>query len=256
MNSLIKLDNVCFTYKQGKQQTQILKEHRSQIGEKEFVSLVGLSGCGKSTVLKLIAGLYEPERGSIEFGGRREGKRLGQVGFMPQQDMLMPWRNVLDNAALPLEIQGMEREQAYEKVLGLLPLFGLEGYQEAMPHQLSGGMRQRVSFLRAVLGGHSLLLLDEPFSALDAFTRKEMQQWLTEAWQSWGSSIFLVTHDLEEAIFLSDRIFIMEKGQTGPFQEIVVPFARPRSFSLNMNEEFIELRRDITQRLYEKREGL
>lgn len=256
MNSLIRLDNVSYTYKEGKHQTEILKNHQSEIGAKEFVSLVGLSGCGKSTVLKLIAGLHEPEMGSIEFCGRRDAKRLGKVGFMPQQDMMMPWRSVLDNAALPLEIQGMERKRACERVLGLLPLFGLEGYQEVMPHMLSGGMRQRVSFLRAVLGGHSLLLLDEPFSALDAFTRKEMQQWLTEAWQSWESSVFLVTHDLEEAIFLSDRIYIMEKGQTGPFQEITVPFSRPRSPSLNMSKEFVELRRDITQRLYEKKDIL
>lgn len=252
MNSLIRLDNVSFTYKQGEHQTTILNGHDSEIKKKEFVSLVGLSGCGKSTVLKLIAGLYEPEQGSIEFHGQRGGNRLGKVGFMPQQDMMMPWRNVLDNAALPLEIQGMERKMAYEKVLELLPLFGLEGCGEVMPHQLSGGMRQRVSFLRAVLGDHSLLLLDEPFSALDAFTRKEMQQWLADAWQSWGGSVFLVTHDLEEALFLSDRIYVMEKGQTGPFQEFHVPFPRPRSTMLNSTKEFIELRLDITQRLYEK----
>lgn len=251
MSTLLKFDKVSFTYDRDNDRAPILSEHDSEIKTNEFVSLVGLSGCGKSTVVKLMAGLYEPTGGKIEFNGGT-GSRLGQVSLMPQQDMLMPWRSIIENAALPLEIQGFHKKEAKEMVEEYLPSFGLDHAADSFPGALSGGMRQRVSFLRAMLGGHHLLLLDEPFSALDAFTKKEMQVWLTDAWKKWERSIFLITHDIEEAIFLSDRIFIMEKGQTGPFQEIVVPFPRPRSTDLHLTKEFIEFRAEITRRLFQK----
>ncbi|RKD21760.1 hypothetical protein BEP19_14150 [Ammoniphilus oxalaticus] len=251
MATLLKFDNISFTYDSERERTTILSQHDCEIKENEFVSLVGLSGCGKSTVVKLMAGLYQPTSGEIEFNGGAN-ERLGHVSLMPQQDMLMPWRTITENAALPLEIQGVRIKEAEQQVHEYLPSFGLEGVAQAFPDQLSGGMRQRVSFLRAMLGGHHLLLLDEPFSALDAFTRREMQLWLTDTWQEWGRSIFLITHDIEEAIFLSDRIFIMEKGQTGPFQEIVVPFERPRPNNLHLTKEFIELRSKITELLFKK----
>lgn len=251
MSTLLKFDNISFTYDSGRGRTSILSEHHCEIKVNEFVSLVGLSGCGKSTVVKLMAGLYEPTSGTIEFNGGLNA-RLGQVSFMPQQDMLMPWRTITENAALPLEIQGIHTKEAKKRVQQYLPSFGLDHVAQAFPHQLSGGMRQRVSFLRAMLGGHNLLLLDEPFSALDAFTRREMQLWLTDTWQAWERSIFLITHDIEEAIFLSDRIFVMERGQNGPFREIVVPFSRPRSTELHLTKEFIELRAQITALLFKQ----
>lgn len=251
MSTLMKLDHISFTYESNRGRTVILSDHQSEIKKNEFVSLIGLSGCGKSTVLKIMAGLYEPTSGRVEFNGD-DLPRLGKVSMMPQQDMLMPWRTIIENAALPLEIQGIQQQEAEQRVKDLLPSFGLEKVGHAFPRELSGGMRQRVSFLRAMLGGHHLLLLDEPFSALDAFTRREMQLWLTEAWKEWGRSIFLITHDIEEAIFLSDRIFLMKKGQTGPFREITVPFPRPRSAQLHLTKEFIHLREEITNLLFEK----
>ncbi|MEW9669277.1 ABC transporter ATP-binding protein [Ammoniphilus sp. 3BR4] len=256
MEALVQLVDVSFGYEKGHEEIRILKNHSSAIYPKEFVSLVGLSGCGKSTVLKLVAGLYEPTAGHIEFLGAKGGRRLGKVGLMPQQDLLMPWRTVAANAALPLEIQGIGKKEAQDKVREMLPLFGLGAFAHAYPHELSGGMRQRVSFLRAVLGGHPLLLLDEPFSALDAFTRRELQHWLTEAWQKWEQSVFLITHDIEEALYLSDRIYVMSSQQEGAFKEIRVPFDRPRSPSLIMTKEFVELREKIMNLLYEKRVSL
>lgn len=251
MSTLLKFDNISFSFEADRGRTIILSEHHSEVKENEFVSLIGLSGCGKSTVLKLMAGLYEPDSGRVEFQGGNH-PRLGKVSLMPQQDMLMPWRTIIENAALPLEIQGIPVKEAQKRVLEFLPSFGLEKVGNAFPRELSGGMRQRVSFLRAMLGGHHLLLLDEPFSALDAFTRREMGLWLTEAWKKWERSIFLITHDIEEALFLSDRIYVMDKAQKGPFREIVVPFPRPRSPKLHLTKEFFELRSEITNLLYQK----
>jgi len=246
--SILKAIDITFGFDQ---KSSILRNCSFDIGQNEFISLVGLSGCGKSTVLKLIAGLYPPREGRIEYA---HGGQLGKIGFMPQQDLLMPWRSVLENAALPMEIQGVNKREAQCRVLELLPIFGLQGYENAYPFELSGGMRQRVSFLRCVLTGHQLLLLDEPFSALDALTRREMQLWLTETWQKWKQSVLLVTHDLDEALLLSDRIFVMTSPQEGPFYEIKVPFLRPRQPSQVYTKEWLDLKEKMTTFLYKKRE--
>src|SRR3954453_14708707 len=171
------------------------------------VGLVGPSGCGKSTLLELICGLREPSGGSVVIGGSSAaGDRLASCAFMPQRDLLLPWYSAIDNAALALRNQGMRRESARAAAAELFDRFGLGGFEGARPAELSGGMRQRVPFLRPLIAGKPLLALDEPFAALDAITRGQMQEWLATAVRTDPRTVVLVTHDVEEALYLCDRV--------------------------------------------------
>ncbi|MGD8191234.1 ABC transporter ATP-binding protein [Brevibacillus ginsengisoli] len=210
----------------GYDQTPIVENLSLDVKKGEFVSLVGPSGVGKSTLFQLANGLLQPQTGQILLNGKVTCDRLGKVAYMPQQDLLMPWRTVVENAALPLEIQGIPSKAAREQVLEQLPLFGLIEYADAYPRQLSGGMRQRVSLLRTTLTGADLLLLDEPFSALDGITRMEMQEWLLRLWSQIGSTVVMITHDLEEAILLSDRVLVIKEKPIRTVTEIPVPTER------------------------------
>jgi putative hydroxymethylpyrimidine transport system ATP-binding protein len=222
----LQFKDVSFSYQTRSK--SILTGLNFDVKEGEFVSIIGPSGSGKSTIFKLITGLEETSEGNILINGQAFTNRLGKVGYMPQQDLLMPWRTVLENAALPLEIKGMKKQLAYEKVLELLDQFGLKGVENSYPSQLSGGMKQRISFLRTVLSGSNVLLLDEPFSSLDAITRLSMQEWLLSQWEKWQLSILFITHDVDEALFLSDRIFIFTEQPVRKFVEVNVPVSRPR----------------------------
>ncbi|HWI52874.1 MAG TPA: ABC transporter ATP-binding protein [Symbiobacteriaceae bacterium] len=204
----------------------VLRDFSLHVARGEFVSLVGASGSGKSTLFKLITGLLTPGAGEIRVAGAPPAP--GRVGYMPQRDCLMDWRTALDNAAAGLEVQGVDRRTAREKARALWPEFGLAGAEERYPHQLSGGMRQRVAFLRTVLGGHDVLLLDEPFGALDAVTRAQMQQWLLALWQRLGATLLFITHDAEEAALLSDRVYVLQ----GRGVEVPVDLPRPRHYGL------------------------
>jgi ABC-type nitrate/sulfonate/bicarbonate transport system ATPase subunit len=194
----------------------------------EFVTLVGPSGSGKSTLLRIVAGLEEPTCGRVEVGCVAMPRRLGASGYMPQHDMLLPWRTVLDNAILPLEYHGVPRKEARRAAAALLAAFGLGGFEGARPSALSGGMRQRVALARTVLTGRRALLLDEPFGALDALTRLEMQRWLLDVWARLGATVVLVTHDLEEAVHLSDRVYVLSARPGRVADEVVIPLPRPR----------------------------
>jgi len=222
-----------------------------EIGAGEFVSIVGPSGCGKSTLFNIIAGLDRPSGGSILLDGRPAGRLLGQVGYMPQNDLMMPWRSLLDNAALAPVLGGAGRGEARRRARAEFPRFGLEGFEDAWPSQVSGGMRQRAALLRTFLAGHELMLLDEPFGALDALTRQEMQQWLLEIWQADRKTILFVTHDVEEALFLSDRVYVMS-GRPGRIELCVeVGFARPRQLEeTTLDPEFTELKRRLLEPLH------
>lgn len=200
------------------------------VGHGEFVSLLAPSGLGKTTLFRLIAGLLEPEGGKIAIrgGAGAAGSRLGRIGYMPQRDSLLPWRSVWENAALGLELAGVSRAEAKRRVLELLPSFGLEGAADLRPSELSGGMKQRVSFLRTLLGGREVLLLDEPFSALDAITRLDMQEWLLEVWEKHRTTILFITHDVDEALFLSDRVLVASASPVRELTEFSVPLPRPR----------------------------
>jgi ABC-type nitrate/sulfonate/bicarbonate transport system ATPase subunit len=174
------------------------------------IGLVGPSGCGKSTLLELIAGLREQTTGAIALGGAADpGGRLARCAYMPQRDLLLPWFSAIDNAALALRNHGLRRSEARARAALLFERFGLEGFERVPPAELSGGMRQRVAFLRTLLAGKPVLALDEPFASLDAITRAEMQQWLAGALRTDPRTVVLVTHDVEEALYLSDRVAVL-----------------------------------------------
>jgi putative hydroxymethylpyrimidine transport system ATP-binding protein len=226
--SALQFQNVSFEYENEKGKNSILKDFDLHINEGDFVSIIGPSGSGKSTLFKLITGLEQPSEGEIFLQNQLKSHRLGQVGYMPQQDLLLPWRTIVENAALPLEIKGIKKHEAHRQVLELLDEFGLKGVENSFPSALSGGMRQRVSFLRTILGGSHVLLLDEPFSAVDAITRMTLQEWLLAQWQKRKETILFITHDVNEALFLSDRIFIFTETPTSKLEEVKVPLERPR----------------------------
>jgi putative hydroxymethylpyrimidine transport system ATP-binding protein len=219
---LLDITRVSFAYGG----TPVLDNFSLRAAPGEFIGLVGASGAGKSTLFKLITGLLKPAGGTLTVGGAPPAP--GCVGYMPQKDCLMPWRTALENAAAGLEVQGVAQKSARAKAAALFPEFGLAGAEDRYPHQLSGGMRQRVAFLRTVLGGHEILLLDEPFGALDAVTRAHMQQWLLALWERLGKTVLFITHDAEEAALLSDRVYVLKSQGV----EIPIPLPRPRRYDL------------------------
>jgi ABC-type nitrate/sulfonate/bicarbonate transport system ATPase subunit len=214
-----------------------------ELAEGEFVSIVGPSGCGKSTLLAILAGLLEPTAGRILLDGREPpGGLLGRIGYMPQRDLLMQWRTTLENATLGLELAGVGRTAARERALGEVARFGLAGFEDRRPSALSGGMRQRAALLRTFLAGRDVLLLDEPFGALDALTREAMREWLLGVWEADRKTILLVTHDVEEAVFLSDRVHVMS-GRPGRMRTAVeVALARPRALEVTTTPAFAALK--------------
>jgi len=195
----------------------------------EVLGVVGPSGCGKSTLLELIAGLQEPDGGTVEVAGEAsaQARRRG-CSYMPQRDLLLPWRDALGNAALALECQGMPRREARRRSEPLLERFGLGGFERSRPAELSGGMRQRVAFMRTLLPGRPVLLLDEPFASLDSITRASMQGWLADTLAAEPRTVLLVTHDVEEALFLSDRVAVLSPRPGRVLEELQVALPRPR----------------------------
>lgn len=224
-----------------------------EVRKGEFVSVVGASGCGKSTLFRIIAGLLEPAGGQLLIGGRlspHASSRLGEVGYMPQQDLLLPWRTVLDNCLMPWELKRSgSKEDAVQQIRGLLHRFGLAGTEASYPQELSGGMRQRIALLRTLAAGNDLMLLDEPFGALDAITKRELHRWLLELWGGLGKTVLFITHDLEEALLLSDRVYLMSGGEG--LQEMSVDLPRPRHYQLNYQPQFVALREELERRLHE-----
>ena len=198
-----------------------------EVAEHEVVGLVGPSGCGKSTLLELVCGLQEPGAGSVAVdGGHSEHERLAHCAYMPQSDQLLPWYSALDNAALALRNRGLGKAEARSHAGELFGRFGLGGFEHARPGELSGGMRQRVAFLRTLVAGKPLLALDEPFAALDAITRAEMQQWLAGALGGDPRTVILVSHDVEEALYLSDRVAVLSPRPARIVAELRAPSPR------------------------------
>ncbi|PFP25872.1 ABC transporter ATP-binding protein [Bacillus sp. AFS073361] len=208
----------------------------------EFVSVIGTSGSGKSTLFKLVTGLLEPNQGDILFDGQKTGKRLGRVGYMPQKDLLLPWKTVLENVLLPLEITKERKQARLPEIKEWLARFGLAEYESSYPSELSGGMKQRVAFLRTLMTGKELLLLDEPFGALDSMTKRKMHKWLLGLWGELQKTVLFITHDLEEAILLSDRVYVLQ--DTG-IKELKVNLPRPRSSQLIYQSEFLTMRKEL-----------
>lgn len=198
-----------------------------RVSRGEFVSILGPSGAGKSTLFRLLTGGVPWDSGEIRFDGSALAG-TSPFAFMPQRDALMPWRRIIDNATLGLEVQGASRHAARAKVAPLIAEFGLAGFEQRYPSQLSGGMRQRAALLRTVVQDRPMLLLDEPFGALDALTRAGMQRWLMTMWPHHNWTALLITHDVREAVFLSDRIYLLTARPARVMREFVVPIPRSR----------------------------
>jgi len=212
------------------------------VAKGEVLGVVGPSGCGKSTLLELVAGLQQPDSGAVSVDG--------ETAFMPQRDLLLPWRDALGNAALALECQGVSPKEARARAAPLFERFGLKDFEGTRPAGLSGGMRQRVAFMRTLLPGRPVLLLDEPFGALDAITRSEMQQWLADALQREPRTVLLVSRDVEEALFLSDRVAVMSRRPGRIVAELDVPLPRPRDRRAAVTDpQLAELRRQAMEAL-------
>ncbi|MGH2803670.1 MAG: ABC transporter ATP-binding protein [Thermoleophilaceae bacterium] len=201
-----------------------------ELGRERVTAVVGPSGCGKSTLLELVAGLQEPDAGSVGvLGATGAHARRESCAYMPQRDLLLPWRDALGNAALALECQGVRRAEARRRAAPLFERFGLAEFERVRPAGLSGGMRQRVAFLRTLLAGRPVLLLDEPFGALDSITRASMQEWLADALAAEPRTVLLVTHDVEEALVLADRVAVLSPRPGRVLAELEVDLPRPRS---------------------------
>ncbi|WP_197708038.1 ABC transporter ATP-binding protein [Hartmannibacter diazotrophicus] len=245
---LVEMVNVWKRFGQGAGETVALAGVDLAIQPGEFVTLIGPSGCGKSTLFNMIAGLTDTDSdGSVVFKNKpqRDGELLGKVSFMPQKDLLFAWRTVLDNATLALEIEGVPRAKARARAEAMFPEFGLAGFEKHYPHQLSGGMRQRVALMRTFLFERELMLLDEPFGALDALTRAMMQRWLLEIWEKHRRTVLFITHDIDEAIFLGDKVVVMtaRPGRIKTVETIDLP--RPRGAEVITSPEFIEIKRRL-----------
>ncbi len=217
------------------------------------LGLVGPSGCGKSTLLELICGLQEPAGGEVEVGGAHgPSDRLASCAFMPQRDMLLPWLSAIDNAALALRNRGVQRREARRQAGQLFERFGLAGFKTVPPAELSGGMRQRVAFLRTLVSGKPVLALDEPFASLDAITRAEMQGWLAGALGADPRTVVLVTHDVEEALYLSDRVAVLSARPARVVERLSAPTPRAPDRDAAVTEpEFVAVRERALAALHE-----
>ncbi|HEY2657390.1 MAG TPA: ABC transporter ATP-binding protein [Solirubrobacteraceae bacterium] len=216
----IALDGVVRSFRRrGDAIVEALRDVSFNVAAGQIVSIVGPSGCGKTTLLELICGLQRPDAGTV---------RSAPAAMMPQRDLLLPWLSALDNATLALRVRGVGRAQARAQTRPWFERFGLEGFESTRPAELSGGMRQRVSFLRSLLAGKPVLALDEPFAALDAITRAEMQAWLALTLESQPRTVVLVTHDVEEAVMIGDRVLVMSPRPGRIVADLEVPLARPR----------------------------
>jgi ABC-type nitrate/sulfonate/bicarbonate transport system ATPase subunit len=235
----------------GERAVQALEGLDLEVADGEFVSVIGPSGCGKSTLFNILAGLEEPSAGALELDGARSGASglLGRVGYMPQRDLLMPWRTILDNTILGLEVAGVGRAEARRQALALFPDFGLAGFERRRPGELSGGMRQRAALLRTFLAGREVILLDEPFGALDSLTRAGMQQWLLQVWEEHRKTILLITHDVDEALFLSDRVYVLSPRPGRVVLSLEVDLPRPRAYELITSEPFVERKQLLLEHL-------
>jgi ABC-type nitrate/sulfonate/bicarbonate transport system ATPase subunit len=212
------------------------------IPERKFVSILGPSGCGKSTIFNIIAGLLVPSHGDVYLNGENISGMIGFVGYMLQKDLLLPWRTVLDNVILGMELQGVSKREARERAIPHLRRYGLAGFETRYPAALSGGMRQRAALLRTLLYESDVVLLDEPFGALDAQTRAQMQQWLLQLWADFDKTVVFVTHDVEEAVYLSDQVIVMTR-RPGRIEDVVdVPVGRPRAPDTLHRPDFIALK--------------
>ena len=215
------------------------------MNEGEIVGLLGVSGSGKTTLLNILSGIYTPDSGRVYLKGEDITGKPGEISYMLQKDLLFEYRRVIDNVTLPLILNGMSKKESREKVYPLFETFGIDGTQMQYPCELSGGMRQRAALLRTYLSSKGVALLDEPFSALDTITKSKIHKWYLDIMQNINLSTVFITHDIDEAILLSDRIYILTSNSTT--EELVIDVAKPRKSDFNLTDEFLEYKRKIVE---------
>jgi NitT/TauT family transport system ATP-binding protein len=240
---LLRIKDLTVTFPDGNGGLEALDGVNLDVPECRFMAVLGPSGSGKSTLLRIIAGLIEPTGGSIQFN-TPEGN-APRIGLVFQQANLMPWRTVIENITLPLELQGIPEKTACDRAQEFIELVGLQGFENNLPRSLSGGMAQRVALARALIQEPDLLLLDEPFGALDALTRERMGAELLRIWQTRQVTVMMVTHSISEALLLSDQVAVLTPRPGRILREMDVPFTRPRSDEIRYSPEFVALSRDL-----------
>ena len=242
---LIELKDISKSFRSPGGTVWALSDIDMSIPKGSFVSIIGPSGCGKSTIFNIICGLLRPDKGTVEIEGRDVTGKRGMVSYMPQKDLLFPWRTILDNVIVGPEIKGIKRSEAKRRAKELFGVFGLEGFENSYPSMLSGGMRQRAALLRTILCDHPIMLLDEPFGGLDAMTRRHMQRWLLEIWERFERSVLFITHDIEEAIYLSDKIYVLTERPATIGLTLDIDLPRPRRPEVVTDARFIEYKRQL-----------
>ena len=246
--SILDFDRVSYQY--PGEAFDIIDQLSFSVEPGSFHCMLGVSGCGKSTIFRMTNGLLKPKSGAIRVGGRPIREQKHYCGYMPQKDLLFPWRTIGENLALPMEIQGgFSKQEQRERIDAALADVGLAGCRDKRPTELSGGMRQRAAFARTMLTGSDLLLLDEPFSALDFLTRISMQEWLLDQWQRHRKTILFITHDVEEALFLSSSVLVVESTPIRALREVPVPLDYPRSRHDLTRPEIVDLREGLVELL-------
>jgi ABC-type nitrate/sulfonate/bicarbonate transport system ATPase subunit len=241
--SKLVLENVSMTFEADGKPFTALAPVDLAIPAGKFISLIGPSGCGKSTIFNIVAGLQPPTTGRVLIDGEDATGLIGRVGYMLQKDLLLPWRTVLDNVALGMEIRGFKMSEARARAMPLLARYGLGGFEHRYPGSLSGGMRQRAALLRTLLVDQDVVLLDEPFGALDAQTKARMQEWLLQLFNDFGRTVVFVTHDVEEAIFLSDEIYVMASRPGRVIEKLPIDLPRPRDRSVVSSPRFVAMKK-------------
>ncbi|UOE92102.1 ABC transporter ATP-binding protein [Alkalihalobacillus sp. LMS39] len=247
----VSINHLHYSFQNGPYFSKIIHDLSFDIQKGEFVSLIGPSGCGKSTLFNIIAGLEAPDSGEVLLDNKNINGERNHCSYMMQKDLLFPWKTVLENVLLGSTLANENRKEAEKEALSLFSLFGLQGYEHHYPEVLSGGMKQRAALLRTFFHKKDLLLLDEPFGALDALTREKMQEWLLNIWMTMKRTILFITHSIDEAIYLSDRIYVLSPKPTNILAEFKVDLPRPREKKLLLSSNYLRLKEQLMESLYQ-----